>query len=68
LNVPKWDEIKGAVVRHVIIDRTFAMAIRADGSRVLAGDNLDFDDGNKFFTNHPDFVVYKGLDGVHYAQ
>ena len=31
--------------RHVIIDGTFAVAIRADGPRVLAGDDPDFDHG-----------------------
>jgi hypothetical protein len=31
------------VRRHVIIDGALATAVRADGPRVLAGDDLDFE-------------------------
>lgn len=68
LDVPKRDEREGAVRRHVIIDGTFALAVRADGSRVLAGDDPDFDHGEKFFANHADLVIHKGLDWMHDAQ
>ena len=66
-DVPKGDKIKETVRRHVIVDGAFAMAIRADGSRVLAGNDLDFDYGKKFFANQADLVIHKGLDWVHDA-
>jgi hypothetical protein len=68
LDVPKGNEVKITVRRHVIIDGPLATAVRADGPRVLAGDDLDFDHGEKFLANHADLVIHKGLDGMHDAQ
>jgi hypothetical protein len=42
LDVPKGNEVKITVRRHVIIDGPLATAVRADGPRVLAGDDLDW--------------------------